>query len=301
MATTETETATASIASSRLVELPEELVSNISVKLGSDDIYSFRLTCKVLEQKSFHEFATEYFRAKCFIFTSDSLKVLVNIASSKKLRGHLHELFIIPALFSDRVFNCSNGPNCRWQPTTRQSEAWHQYTADQQALKQTGRDLELLTEAFKQLPALDRLTFADRISALPRDVDLRGITKAVRSTNNNPAVVPANPKDKEFYRWKNHVWRTDIQALAASESTTLSRFSTDLDQIKNALSVAVNFDIDEKTLSGIRTALTKVHCVGLHISSRKQSKPDEEDDGIDTKKGGQVRTIGRVKLIYDEC
>lgn len=31
---------------SRLVTLPEELLSNIAVKLGSDDIFSLRLTCR---------------------------------------------------------------------------------------------------------------------------------------------------------------------------------------------------------------------------------------------------------------
>lgn len=54
-----------------LATLPEELVSNIAVKLGSDDIFSLRLTCRDLEAKCLHEFATEYFVRKGFIFTSE--------------------------------------------------------------------------------------------------------------------------------------------------------------------------------------------------------------------------------------
>lgn len=36
---------------SRLAALPEELLSNISVRLGSDDIFSLRLTCRDIEAK----------------------------------------------------------------------------------------------------------------------------------------------------------------------------------------------------------------------------------------------------------
>jgi hypothetical protein len=49
---------------SRLASLPEELLSNISIKLGSDDICAFRLTCKDVEVKTGHEFAKEYFSEK---------------------------------------------------------------------------------------------------------------------------------------------------------------------------------------------------------------------------------------------
>lgn len=36
---------------SRLAALPEELLSNISIKLGSDDVFSLRLTCRDIEAK----------------------------------------------------------------------------------------------------------------------------------------------------------------------------------------------------------------------------------------------------------
>lgn len=36
---------------SRLVTLPEELLSNIAVKLGSDDIFALRLTCRDIYAK----------------------------------------------------------------------------------------------------------------------------------------------------------------------------------------------------------------------------------------------------------
>lgn len=61
----------------RLTALPEELVSNIAQRLGSDDLFSLRLSCKTLSEKSFHDFATEYFSEKCVMFTSESLGVYV--------------------------------------------------------------------------------------------------------------------------------------------------------------------------------------------------------------------------------
>ena len=98
---------------SKLAQLPEELVSNISIKLGSDDIFAFRLTCKALEQKSFHEFATEYYHSKAFVFTTESLKVLLNIAQHDRLRGHLQNVYFMPALYSSRAFDCPRGCHCR--------------------------------------------------------------------------------------------------------------------------------------------------------------------------------------------
>ena len=271
----------------RLSELPEELISNISIKLGSDDVFAFRLTCKALQQRSFHEFANEYFSQKCFMLTTESLKVLTRIAESEKLRDYLHHIFIVPALFSERVFKCCHGSGCAWKPTVRHTEAMRGYIEDQKGLKEGSRDLEMLTQAFKKLPALHAITFADSYSSLPRSIDLRGAASSSRKTNNSPTTLPQHPGDKEYYRYKNHVWKTLIRAIANSGTTTLQRLYTDLHNAKNPLEL-INLNLDVKTLDSLGKALHGLKTLCLQISSVDSKKSDEVSDGIDTVKGAQI-------------
>lgn len=150
---------TASMARPNLKDLPEELVSNISLRLWSEDVQALRLTCKALEEKTLHDFASEYFSEKAFIISSASLNVLVAIAKSAKLRGFLRRIHIITAYFSDSAFTCGKkcpyGHCCGWQPTIRQREAWKFLIQDAKNLKTSGKDKEMLTEAFGKLPHLN--------------------------------------------------------------------------------------------------------------------------------------------------
>lgn len=44
---------------STLASLPEELLANIAIKLGADDLASLRLSCKAVEAGVLYEFAKE--------------------------------------------------------------------------------------------------------------------------------------------------------------------------------------------------------------------------------------------------
>ncbi|KAK3701701.1 hypothetical protein LTR37_015354 [Vermiconidia calcicola] len=271
----------------KLDALPEELISNVCVKLGSDDIFAFRLTCKALEAKSFHEFATEYYHQKCFIFSSYSLKVLLGIARSERLRPYLVHVYFAPTLYSERVFKCCEGAKCVWQPTVRQTEAARWHIHDQQELKKSGRDLEMITEAFKLLTNVTSLVFTDGAC---KNIDIPGLYRSVRTMKNTPYTLPTHPKDKEYYRFKNHVWKTLLCALGDSAISTIKQFSTDLDVIKNALSISANLELSPKIISSLEIPFGKLSSLALQISSCKQSKlgSTEEDDGIDTVRGAQV-------------
>ena len=170
----------------RLDELPEELVSNISARLHADDISALRLSCRALEHKTFHEFATEYFTEKGFVITTDSLKVLVAIANSEKLNGYLQNVHFLTAFFAET--KCPNGCNCAWQPSVKQAEAFRTYLADQKSIKKTGSDKDMLQEAFAALPALKAVTIVDSPSVLPKDVDYRGKNRIRRLTGREPML-----------------------------------------------------------------------------------------------------------------
>lgn len=195
----------------RLDECPEELVSNIIVKLDSDSSFAFRLTCRALEHKSLHEWASEYFHSKAIIPTSASLKVLASIAESAKLRGYVHHLYIIPAKFSSVSLNCGNGKNCTWKHTVRQEEAMHWYIEDQKTLKQDSKLRDLFTHVFKHLTSLHGISFTDSLSRIPAETNVHGHFSYTRKTNNVLTTLPHDPYDKEFYAWKSCVWKATVQ------------------------------------------------------------------------------------------
>lgn len=171
-----------------LSELPEELISNIACRLDSDDKFALRLTCRALDEKSFHEFAAEHFSKKCVHFTTDSLQSIVDISHSRLARN-VKELSIITALFLEQDHGCPAGHKSHWKPTVRQSEAHKFYAQDQLALRTTGRDKEMLTEALKSFSALKSISLIDSEKGLSAEADYRGSRKARRRTG-QPCFYP---------------------------------------------------------------------------------------------------------------
>lgn len=243
------------------VGLPEELITNISLRLAADDVSAFRLTCSALQQKSFHEFAREYFSSKAFILTTDSLKVLVGIASSPRLRGYLRKVIITTAYFSIRALQCPNGCRCAWQPTVKQREAYATYIKDQEDLVATGRDEKMLTEAFALLPALAHLSIADCISFVPLGVDYRGRHKVVRTTGRPPSHAP-DQRDTVYQKWLHHVWHVFCKSLCNSHIVTLQSFETSTAKSANGLSTD-DLKFDAPTLASLTKAFKGVKKIQL--------------------------------------
>ena len=156
-----------------IVHLPEELVENIASWLGSDDKFSLRLTCRALESKSLHEFASEHFTKKCVQFTTDSLQVLVQISKSR-LRKYVREVYGIAALFTSLCVSRSTYGSSGWRPNERQADAYRNYVRDQKSLRRSGDDLAMLVEAFNLLPCLKTVALIDSEDRLPAGTDYRG-------------------------------------------------------------------------------------------------------------------------------
>ena len=186
-------------------------MSSIVVKLDSDSSFAFRLTCRALEHRSLHEWASEYFAQKAIIPSSATLKVLASIAESEKLRGYVHHLYIIPAKFSPLSVKCCNGKSCKWKHTVRQEEAMRHYVDDQKDLKRDGKLRERLTHVFKHLPSLHGVSFTDSLSKIPAEINIHGHASYTRRTNNVLTILPTDPYDSEFYAWKSYVWRATMQ------------------------------------------------------------------------------------------
>jgi hypothetical protein len=271
----------------RLDELPEELVSNIVVKLDSDSSFAFRLTCRVLEHRSLHEWASEYFGQKAIIPSSASLKVLASIAESEKLRVYVHHLYIIPAKFSPRSVNCCMGKNCKWKHTVRQEEAMCDLVNDQKDLKRDGKLVERLTHVFKHLPSLHGVSFTDSVGGVPPEVDIHGRASYTRTTNNILTTLPTDPYDKEYYAWKSYVWKATMQSIALSGISTLKVLSTGLDNVKNPLTLNdINFS--GRTLHHLSKTLRNIESLRLQITTRSTTNLPGEEEGFDKAKAMKV-------------
>ena len=257
--------------------LPEELVSNIAVRLGCDDFAAFRLTCRTIEAKSFHEFATEHFAAKAVMITTDSLKVLVGIAESDRLRKYLRGIFITTALFSDKGFHyCPNGCHCVGQPTVRELEAFRFYQSDQKNLKKSHDDRNLLVSALQQLPCLESLTFVDSptaINAIKPGVDYRGSRKAKRTTGRSPTYAPDTGVDAEYEKWQLYLWKTIMLAVAQSGITSLKSLNTSFVRGQsNGLTVADSFKFGPKALKALKVSFRNTVATKFQFRSQMVRK-----------------------------
>jgi hypothetical protein len=68
---------------SLLVALPKEVLGQITQHLDSDGFFALRRCCREIESKTCSDFALEYFKRKCFMFTTESLQTFVKIAESR--------------------------------------------------------------------------------------------------------------------------------------------------------------------------------------------------------------------------
>lgn len=180
-----------------LTDLPEELICNITRRLG-DDKFALRAACRNLEDKSFHEFATEHFSSKCVHFTTESLSVLRDISRHHRLSKYVKEVAVVTALFSEQGFRCPGPISSHWRPSVRQSEAYKFYIEDQKNLITTGNDRAILAECFQGLSALKVVSFVDNAECLNDGTDYRGGNKVLRQTgefylrsNKNSFMMPS--------------------------------------------------------------------------------------------------------------
>lgn len=162
----------------RFTDLPEELVSNVAQRLGSDDLFSLRLTCRALSERCFHDFATGYFSERCVMLTSESLRVLISISKHPQLKKYVHGVFILTALFSAEAFDACDS----YQPTTSQSKAYRFLIGDQKQMKKSKFDVAALGSSFKGLPSLSTVGIVDALRYANASTNCWGINKAIRQT-----------------------------------------------------------------------------------------------------------------------
>ena len=261
--------------STRLSTLPEEILSNVACRLDSDDLFNLRITCRDIEAKILHEFATQHVGTKCFIFSTSSLSALSSIASSDKLRHYIRHIFLLTGHFpQSRLGFCP-------ALSARQELAYAAYATDQRALRQ-GADRKLLVEAFKQLPSLRTVMLVDHARLLPDDLQWHGLNEFRRKTGYH-SISTSPPPDELFgenghestqtyQEWLSHVFRTMVHAVADSGTTTITKFGTRTISKSHsgqyALSPLLDTSFSTATITKLIAAFPKLEEVELQLRTR---------------------------------
>ncbi|KAB5511579.1 hypothetical protein GE09DRAFT_1295505 [Coniochaeta sp. 2T2.1] len=151
---------------SRLEALPTEIISDIASKLHTEDVLALRLTSKTAEDKTFGGFSRFYFRKKQFMLTPDSLQCLVDISNHPKLRTVLQHVILSLDKYDldDAAFGFN--PDADDSVSRARYIAYRRGYKEQALLVTTGRDHELLAQAFANLPNLDTVGIRDYNSEL---------------------------------------------------------------------------------------------------------------------------------------
>ncbi|QIW97852.1 hypothetical protein AMS68_003370 [Peltaster fructicola] len=217
------------------VKIPEEVLSNVAARLGPDDLFNLRLTCRAFQANTFHEFATEYFSSKCVHFTTDSLKSLVAITESKSLRPYLQEVFVCSKWFIEGLFDHNFCGCCPFKPPTKIAEAYRTFARDQLKLKISGHDYLMLTKILKNVQKLKRIGLVDNGDLLEHSVDYRGQRKVLRTAEFGPSASSPPPVDG-YHEWLFHVFGTLLRAIKSS-NVNVKSFTTSFTHWPFALDV----------------------------------------------------------------
>ncbi|KAF2474132.1 uncharacterized protein BDR25DRAFT_311522 [Lindgomyces ingoldianus] len=176
-----------------LSQLPGELVDDICANLEIKDIHSFRLTCKMLHKKSYRQFAVCHFRIAQFMITRESLQALRDISKDERFRAHIKEIQLCLITFptskldqvdsnpltaeeKDREVYIKSQPKgeavsemkinlaeFRKQLKRRRRRLYGRHMHSQHTIRKRGIDIELLSEALRNLPKLESFTILEHL------------------------------------------------------------------------------------------------------------------------------------------
>lgn len=132
-----------------LLNIPLEVLLQITSYLTTPDYGNFRGACKKLEADLFGAFAKEFFSKRQFALVEFSIQALVDISKSR-LGPYLKHVIISlqhPQYIPDRSTDAEHAV---------QHNHYHAEFLSHRDLTNTGLDVEMLSEAFKHLPNLER-------------------------------------------------------------------------------------------------------------------------------------------------
>ncbi|KAI1102803.1 hypothetical protein F4804DRAFT_333962 [Jackrogersella minutella] len=142
---------------SRMLSIPLEVLLHISSYLSTPEYGNLRLACRRLEAFLFKSFAQEFFAKRQFMLTEFSLGALVDISKSRLGHSLSHLIISVarPPMWSPfrRAEILEDGDVNDLKQAFKYNRMNEEYISHQ-TLISSGQDVELLTEALRNLPNL---------------------------------------------------------------------------------------------------------------------------------------------------
>ncbi|OAG09202.1 uncharacterized protein CC84DRAFT_1171814 [Paraphaeosphaeria sporulosa] len=172
-------------------KLPTEMIASICELLDKRSLHNFRMTSKHIHAQSYTSFFAHHFRVSSFTFTRDGLKKLVEfskdpnirpeikvirlilVAFPKQGKEHLSGLWHTPSEAMAAILAVEDGEydvtgarirqirKYRKNIRRNRRRAYGRYQEDQNLLRRSGDDVNLLAEALRRLPALEEIDTVD--------------------------------------------------------------------------------------------------------------------------------------------
>jgi hypothetical protein len=136
---------------SPLLGVPQEILQHITRYLKTPDYGNLRRTCSYIEAFLLGGFSREFFSKRQFMLTTFSLQALVDISKSRLSHSLRHVIFSVERP-SPR--DASNFPARVTPDVHAKRNRFRQEYIDHVALLDSGHDLEMMAEAFRNLPNL---------------------------------------------------------------------------------------------------------------------------------------------------
>ncbi|KAK7908029.1 hypothetical protein PG985_015332 [Apiospora marii] len=141
---------------SLLMTMPLEVLLSISYYLTTTDYCNLRQSCKHIEASLHSSFAKEYFSKRQFVLTEFSLQALVDISRSKFSPYLTHIIFAAERPVWGRPHSAVDST----AEASRRLRMRQEYTSHIN-LTSFSHDLEMLAEAFSNLPNLETIGMRD--------------------------------------------------------------------------------------------------------------------------------------------
>lgn len=191
-----------------LLRMPPEVIRRIASFLPTPGLGAVRLTCKTLENSLFESFSSEFFGWKQFMLTEQSLQALIDISDHPTLSLRLrHVIIATDRLTGARGYNLT-------------AEEFLQYRlafTDQFCLLAPQRDIQMLAQAFTNLPNLEAISIRDFNSPTrfrdgpAAEWSSYGATTVIRTTRSRMEMGSRLQDD-----FVSRAFSTVLSALAAS-------------------------------------------------------------------------------------
>ncbi|XDG09421.1 hypothetical protein ABKA04_009036 [Annulohypoxylon sp. FPYF3050] len=212
---------------SPLLKVPTEVLLHISSYLSTADYGSLRSVCRKFEESLFQYFAKEFFTKRQFMFTEFSLQALVDISKSR-FGPSLNCLQI--SLERPYQFNFShqsaNSSNQDLDQALKRNKFCEECISHE-TLISSGQDVELLTEALRNLPQLQTIGLRDfnsrgryreGVNAEWRTYGAPTFSKETNSYPQQPRLLqaPAGSQEKDT-SYVCHIFLAILRALGKAK------------------------------------------------------------------------------------